>query len=157
MSQFFEAGAQSIRASVSASVLPVNIQNWFPLGLTGLTSLQSKGLSRIFLDTTVQKHQIFGAQPSLCLAYLSSCLENDDVQLGPWRQGLLLSSDSASKDWNSVRHTVDAHSCLVLIRLNSTALWRTLKVSDTVSLHKTSICYFRMPFPFPRACDENSQ
>ena len=117
MSQFFEAGAQSIRASVSASVLPVNIQNWFPLWLTGLTSLQSKGLSRIFLDTTVQKHQIFGAQPSLCLAYLSSCLENDDVQLGPWRQGLLLFSDSASKDWNSVRHTVGAHCVLGHVQL----------------------------------------
>ena len=117
VSQFFEAGAQSIRASVSASVLPMNIQNWFPLWLTGLISLQSKGLSRIFSNTTLQKHQIFGAQPSLCSVYLSSCLENNDVQLGPWRQGLLLSSDSASKDWNSVRHTVGAHCVLSNVQL----------------------------------------
>ena len=52
-------------ASASASVLPMNIQGWFPLGLTGLISLQSKGLSRVFSSTTVSKHQFFGAQPSL--------------------------------------------------------------------------------------------
>ena len=51
-------------ASASASVFPVNIQDWFPLGWTGLISLQSKGLSRVFSNTTVQKHQFFGAQPS---------------------------------------------------------------------------------------------
>ena len=65
MSQFFASGDQSIGASASASVLPVNIQDWFPLGLTGLISLQSKGLSRIFSNTTVQKHQFFNTQPSL--------------------------------------------------------------------------------------------
>ena len=63
MSQFFASGSQSIGAS--ASVLPVNIQGWFPLGLTGLISLLSKGLSRVFSNTTVQKHQFFSAQPSL--------------------------------------------------------------------------------------------
>ena len=65
MSQFFVSGGQSIGASASASVLPMNIQDWFPLGLTGLTSLKSKGLSRVFSNTTVQKHQFFGAQLSL--------------------------------------------------------------------------------------------
>ena len=59
------SGGQSIGASASASVLPMNIQDWFLLGLTGLVSLHSKGLSRIFSNTTVQKHQLFGAQPSL--------------------------------------------------------------------------------------------
>ena len=54
-----------IEASVSASVFPVNIQGWFPLGLTGLISLPSKGLSRVFSSTTVQKHQFFSAQPSI--------------------------------------------------------------------------------------------
>ena len=63
MSQFFALGGPSIRAS--ASVLPVNIQDWFPLGWTGWISLQSKGLSRVFSNTTVQKHQFFGAQLSL--------------------------------------------------------------------------------------------
>ena len=65
MSQFFASGGQSIEASAPASVLPMNIQDWSPLGLTGLISLQSKGLSRIFSSTTVQKHQFFSAQPSL--------------------------------------------------------------------------------------------
>ena len=62
MSQFFPSGGQRIGASASASVLPVNIQDWFPLGLTGWLSMQSKGLSRVF-NTTVQKHQFFGTQP----------------------------------------------------------------------------------------------
>ena len=65
MSQFFTAGGQSIRVSASTLVLPMNIQDWFPLGWTGLISLLSKGLSRIFSNTTAQKHQFFGAQLSL--------------------------------------------------------------------------------------------
>ena len=65
MSQLFASGSQSIGASASASVLPINIQGWFPLGLTGLISLQSKGLSKVFSSTTVQKHQFFDAQPYL--------------------------------------------------------------------------------------------
>ena len=60
MSQLFTSGGQSSGASASASVLPMNIQGWFPLGLTGLISLMSKGLSRVFSNTTVQKHQFFG-------------------------------------------------------------------------------------------------
>ena len=55
---------QSIQVSASTSVLPTNTQDWSPLGLTGWISLQSKGLSRVFSNTTVQKHQFFGAQPS---------------------------------------------------------------------------------------------
>ena len=62
MSQVFASGGQSIGVSASASVLPMNIQDWFPLGWTGLISLQSKGLSRVFSNTTVQKHQFFSAQ-----------------------------------------------------------------------------------------------
>ena len=65
LSQFFTSGGQSIGASASTSVLPVNIQDWFPLGLSGLISLQSKGLSRVFSDTTVPKHQFFSTQFSL--------------------------------------------------------------------------------------------
>ena len=65
VSQPFASGGQCIRASASASVLPMNIQGWFPLGLTGLVSLQSKGLSRVFSSTTIWKHQFFGVQPSL--------------------------------------------------------------------------------------------
>ena len=64
MSQFFASGDQSIGVSASASVIPKNIQDLFPLGWTGWISLQSKGLSRVFSNTTVQKHQFFGAQLS---------------------------------------------------------------------------------------------
>ena len=65
ISQLLTSGGQSIGASASTSVLPMNIQNWLPLGLTGWISLQSKGLSRVFSNTTVQKHQFFRTQPSL--------------------------------------------------------------------------------------------
>ena len=63
ISQFFTSGGQSIGASASAPVLPINIQGWFPLGLTCLISLQSKELSRVFSSTTVRKHQFFGVLP----------------------------------------------------------------------------------------------
>ena len=65
MSQFFASGGQSIGVSASASVLAINIQDWFPLGWPGWISLQSKGLSRILSNPTVQKDQFFGAQLSL--------------------------------------------------------------------------------------------
>ena len=65
MNQLFASGGQSNEASASVSVLPTNIHDWFPLGLTGLISLQSAGLSRFFSSTTFQKHQFFGTQSSL--------------------------------------------------------------------------------------------
>ena len=65
MSQLFVSGGQSIGVTASASVLPVNIQDWFPLGWTGWISLQSKRLSKVFSNTTVQNHQFFSAQLSL--------------------------------------------------------------------------------------------
>ena len=65
VSQFFASGNYSIGTSASAPVLPMNIQGWFPLGLTGLISLLSSGLSTVFFSTTVQKHHFFGAQLSL--------------------------------------------------------------------------------------------
>ena len=66
VSQFFASGDQHIRTLASALVLPLNTQDWFPLGWTGWISLQSKGLSRVFSNTTIQKHQFFGVQHSLC-------------------------------------------------------------------------------------------
>ena len=72
MSQFFASGGQSIGASASASVLAKNVQDWFPLGLTGWISLQSEGLARVFSNTTVQKHQFFGTQLSLYSPTLTS-------------------------------------------------------------------------------------
>ena len=65
VSQLFTSGGQSIGVSASAGVLQRNIQGWHPLGLTGLISLLSKGLSRVFSSTTIQMYQFFGAQPSL--------------------------------------------------------------------------------------------
>ena len=71
VSQLFTSGGKSIGASASASVLPMNIQGWFPLGLTGLISLLSIGLLRVFSNTTVWKHQFFAAYTSLVqLSYL---------------------------------------------------------------------------------------
>ena len=65
VSQLFTSGGQSIGISASTPVLPMNIQDWFPLGWTGWISLQSKGISRVFSNTTVQKHQFFCIQLSL--------------------------------------------------------------------------------------------
>ena len=71
MNQFFASGGQSIGVSASSSVLPMNIHGWFPLGLTAVISLQSKGLSRVFSNTTVQKQKFFSAQISLQSSYHS--------------------------------------------------------------------------------------
>ena len=72
VNHFFASDGQSTGASASASVLPMNIQDWFPLGWTGWISLKSKGLSRFFTNTTVQKHQFFGTQPFLNGSTLTS-------------------------------------------------------------------------------------
>ena len=88
MSQFFASGGQSIGVSASTSVLPMNIQDWSPLGWTGWISLQSKGLSRVFSSTTFQKHQFFRDQLSFGevngtpLQY--SCLENPRDSRARW-------------------------------------------------------------------------
>ena len=71
MSQFFASGGQSIGVSASALILSLNIHNWSPLGWTSWISLQSKGLSRVFSNTTVQKHQFFSTQPSCSPAFTS--------------------------------------------------------------------------------------
>ena len=89
MSHPLASGGQSIGPSASASVLPMNIQSWFHLGLTGLISLQSKKLLRVFSSTTVWKHQFFGTQPSLWSTCV--CMEAISVWLGfltswqPWK------------------------------------------------------------------------
>ena len=79
MSRFFTSGGQSIGISPSASVLPMNIQDSFPLVLTGWIPLQSKGLSRVFSNTTVQKHQFFGAQPSSTLTSIHDHWKNHSL------------------------------------------------------------------------------
>ena len=85
MSRFFASGGQSIGASASASVLLMNIQGWFPLGLTGLIFLKSKGLSRVFSSTTIQKHQFFSAQPFLWSnSHISNMTTGKTIGLTIW-------------------------------------------------------------------------
>ena len=84
-SQFFTSGGQSIGVSASASVLPMNIQDWFPLGWTGWISMQSKGLSGVFSNTTVQKHQFSSAQLSLWSnSYIHKWLLEKTIPLTRW-------------------------------------------------------------------------
>ena len=80
MNWLFVTGGQSTRASAWASVLPMNTQSWFPLGLTGLISLLSKRLSRVFSSTTIWKHQFFSTQPSL---WFNSHINNPWMQMTP--------------------------------------------------------------------------
>ena len=84
MNWLLASGDQSIGASASALVLPMNIQGWFPLGLTGLLSLQSKGLSRVFSNTTVQKHLFFSAQPSQSNSHIHTWPQEKPY---PWLDG----------------------------------------------------------------------
>ena len=91
MSQFFASGGQNIGIWASASVLPMNIQDWFPLGWTGWISLQSQGLSRVFSNTTVQKHQFFSTQHSLWSnSHIHSWLLEKPSSQKPWLDGPLL-------------------------------------------------------------------
>ena len=90
-SQLLTSGGQSIRASASASVLLVKSQSWFPLGLTGLISLQSKGLSRVFSSTTDGKHQFFSAQSSLWTSYICIWLSRFVIAFLPKSKHLLIS------------------------------------------------------------------
>ena len=97
MSQLFISGGQSTGVSASASVLPMNTQDLFPLGWTGWISLQSKGLSRVFSNTTVQKHQFFGAQLSLWWAI---SLRMRRRQLGKsWRQSWTMTGRLDNTGW----------------------------------------------------------
>ena len=111
MSQLFTSGGQSIGVSASASVLP--IQDWFPLGLTGLISLLSKGLSRVFSNTIVQKHQFFGTQLSFgeenCNPFQYSCLENP-VDRGAW--------------WVAVHRVAQSRTQLKRLSMHACMHWR---------------------------------
>jgi len=91
MSRLFTSGGQSIGASTSTSVLPMNIQGWFLLGLTSMFSLQSKGLSRVFSNTTVRKRQFFGTQPSLW--------SNSDIHTWPLEKPWLWLYGPLSAKW----------------------------------------------------------
>ena len=87
VTQLFASGGQSIGASVSASILPMNIQGWFPLGFTGVISLQSKGLSRVFSSTIVWNRRFFSAQPSLWSNSNCWCRKFSGCDGGDWGDG----------------------------------------------------------------------
>ena len=91
VSRFFASGDHSIGAPASASILPMNSQGWFPLGLTDLISLLSKELSRVFFNTTIWKHQFFGAQPCLWSNFHICMWLLEKPQL--WLYGLSWQSD----------------------------------------------------------------
>ena len=122
-SQFFTSGGQTIGASASASVLPMNIQDCFPLGLTGWVSLQSKELSRVFSNTTVQKHQFFGAQLSFSPTLISIhdyCKNHSFPALIP---EVLLLQASIIGSWFRVSNAysrTDTACCQHLLPLSST-------------------------------------
>ena len=103
MSQLFTSGGQSFRASASASVLPVNIQGWFPLGLTSLISLLPRGLSKVFSSTAIWKHQFFGTQPSLwSYSHICTWLLEKPLLLEKLLEKSLWSAVSAEKAAGSV-------------------------------------------------------
>ena len=79
MNQLFTSGGQSIRASASSSVLPMSMQDWLPLELTGLISVQSKWSSRTFFNTIFEKHQFFSAQTSLMVQLSHPCMTSDQT------------------------------------------------------------------------------
>ena len=112
MSQLFISGSQSIVAPASASVLLMNIQGWFPIGLTGLISLWSRGLSRVFSSTTVWKHQ-FGIQPSLW--------SNSYIRMTTWKTIALTRQTFVSKVMSLVFNMLS--SFVIAFLLRSKYLW----------------------------------
>ena len=116
MSWLFLSGGQSIGASASASVLPMNIQDWFPLGLTSLISLQSKGLSRVFSNTIVWKHQFFTAQLSLWF----------NSHICPWllEKPLLWLYRPLSAKWRSLLfNTLSGYVIIAFLPRSKSLLW----------------------------------
>ena len=97
MSRLSESCGQSIGASASPSVLPTNIQGWFPLGLTGLISLLSKGFSRVFSNNTAQKHQFFGTEPSLWSNSHAYMTTGKTIALTRWTSSSMQTEPVASR------------------------------------------------------------
>ena len=148
MSQFFASGGQNIGVSGSTSVLPMNIQDLFPLRLTGLISLQSKGPSRVFSNTTIRKHQFFGPQDSL-LVQLSHPYMTTRKGIALTRQTFI--SKMMSLLFNMLFRCViiflPRSKCLLISWLQSpsTVILEPKKIkSATVSTFSPSICHEKM-------------
>ena len=145
MGQFFASGGQSIGVSASASVLPLNIQDWFPLGWTGWISLQSKGLSRVFSSTTIQKHQI-----PQCSAFFMVQLSHPYLTTGkpiPLNIQTFVSK-VMSLLFNMLSRFLIAilskskHLLILWLQSPPTLILETKKMkSDTVSTFSPSICH----------------
>ena len=145
MIPLFSTGGHSVEASASASVLPMNIQGWFPLGLAGLISLQSKGLSRIFSSSKAQKHQFFNTQPSLW--------SNSHIHTWPYRKNHSLTRQTfvgkvMSLLFNTLSRFVivflSKSKCLLILWLQSlyTVILEPKKIkSVTVSIVSPYICH----------------
>ena len=144
MSQLFTWGGQS--TGVSASVLPVNIQGWFPLGLIDLISLQSKGLSRVFSNTTVQKHQFFGTQLSLLITWVIALSNSVKLWAVPCRttQDRRVVVESSDKTWftGEVNGKPLQHSCLEN-PMNSMKRQKDKTLKWTPHDSRYPICYWR--------------
>ena len=130
---------QSIGAS--ASVLPTNIRDWFPLGWTGWISLQSKGLSRVFSNTIVQKHQFFGTQPSLqSNSHIHTWLLEKPIALTRWTFVDKVMSLLFNKLSRFVTGFLPRSKCFLISQ--STVIWEPKKIkSVTVSIVSPSICH----------------
>ena len=145
MSQFFISGGQSIGASTSVSVLPTNIQDWCPSGLTGWISWQSKEFSRVLSNTTVQKHQFFGTQLSLWSnSHIHTWLLEKTIALTRWT----FVGKVMSLLFNMLSMLVKAflprskHFLISWLQLPSTVILEPKKIkSVTVSIVSSSICH----------------
>ena len=147
MSQFFTSGGQIIESSASASVLPVNIQDWFPLGLTGLISLQSKGLSGVLSNITIQKHQFFHTQPSLWSNSHLSMTTGKTIALTRW----IFVGKVMSLLFNMLSRFVivyvlrSKHLLITWLQSPSAVILEPKKIkSVTVSIVSLSICHEMM-------------
>ena len=153
MSRLFASGSQSIGVSASASVLPTNIQDWFPLGLTGWISLQSKGLSRVSSNTTGQKHQFFGTYTAIFLGGFPSIRTVSSISQAhhsPWRILHKTPSHQAARSlageeaWAPTVYTPSVLEPVQHLRLPCSWAWQIW----IQSLLSRSACPERKPQPF---------
>ena len=156
VSWLFGSDGQSIGASVSASVLPMKIQSWFPLGLTGLISLQSKGLSRVFSNTTLGKHQLFSAQPFL----KSLGVGNGEIPTPVFlpaefhgQKGLVCYSPRGCKELDMTEHP-DTHTSLFYKCFCLSFLWKVLSTLPlrTYQIAQNLLCLTGMSFVCRTCC-----
>ena len=147
MSQLFPSGGQSIEASASASVLPLSIQGWFPLGLTGLISVLSKRLSGIFSTSTIWKHQ-FGAQPSLWSnSHIHTCRLKKAIALTIWT----FVSKVMSLLFNTLSRFVNSFSFKEQASFNFTA---AITICSDFGAQENKICHCFHFFKTPSICRE---